>query len=108
VYEGSARAREAIVAAAQGMISGEIDLLDGCRLIVQWRAALNGVDAELPALDLVTGIESELDTFPVGPARQEWDTAVLARQDERKAEYLQGVRGTLLEACATLIAAWGS
>ena len=48
----------------RGMLSGEIDLLDGCRLLIRYREELQRVAPDEYAI--IAGVESETDDLPLG------------------------------------------
>jgi hypothetical protein len=94
-------ARLAIIATATKMLAGEMDLIEGCRTILRYRDQLTErLDALFVTLE---GIESETDDFPVGTVRDAWDPSALNMKDMKKAEYLRGAKGPLLEACREII-----
>jgi len=94
-----------IVAVAQGMLDGDIDLVAGCRKLVSLHRQAGNPDD--PAISTIVGIESETEEFPVGAAREFWAEADLARKDEELFQYLELARPILIEACREILKATG-
>jgi len=94
-------ARRTALEIACGMRDGRIQLIDGCRSLVQLRA-----DADIPpskALDVVVAVESETDDYPVGSGRSGYAPELLARLDAEVSKYLSDMRPVLMEACREII-----
>jgi hypothetical protein len=86
---------------AEKMLAGEVELVDGCRRLVQ-RLRSAGL-ADDPDAITIFGIESETDHLPAGAERNNWDPAILAAKDRERDEYLDRVRSKLLAACRAII-----
>src|SRR5262249_792538 len=94
-------ARQAIIQTAHGMVNGTVPLIEGCRMLVQLRSA-----AEIhsnPTFDVLVGIESETDDYPVGSHRSEYAPAFLARKDAEVSGYLESNGPAILSACRDII-----
>ena len=76
------QSRSKLIAVANDVVSGNIDLIDGVRQICNLRFAVADPDDEifLP----LRGVESETEEFPGGNERQLWSADALARFDQRK------------------------
>jgi hypothetical protein len=85
---------------AARMLSGELDLIDGCRRLVQLHRQLGSPEHE--AILTIIGIESETDDLPVGPERAQWAASALLEKDRQRDEYLAQVRAPLREALQQL------
>jgi hypothetical protein len=99
-------ARWEIITTARQMLSGEVDLVEGCRAILKYRNQL--VDPMDSLFLTLEGVESETDDFPTGRAREAWDPEALHGKDQEKEEYLRRARAALLEACKRIISALGN
>ena len=100
--------RQRIASIAATMITGHVDLLEGCRAIVQLRWNLSEPDSTDPDLLYLLAVEDELEDVPAGDVRQRWAPEALAEKDRRKAEYLSRARGEILRSCQVLTAKWGA
>ncbi len=90
-----------IAAVAQGMLCGDIGIVDGCRQLVRLYCRLDeGVD-ELFAL--IVAVESETEDLPLGEARSQWSEEALSRKDAEVNAYIGQVREVVLEACEALV-----
>jgi len=97
--------RRDVIAIAQRVLSGELDPLLGCRLMVRGhRHLLESID---PSLVTLVGIESETDHLPLGNERVEWDTTALAAKDKEKVQYLSVYGNDIVTACRFLVSALG-
>jgi hypothetical protein len=78
----------------------------GCKQII---GPLNrlGVRHEKPFLT-ITGVESELDEFPIVPEERElWNRQALARKDAELAPWLPQIQESVFEACRAVIKRFG-
>jgi len=95
------RAREVVDIAAR-MLSGEIELIEGCRLINDLRWDLDA-DGHSRHFDEFVAFEQQAFSFPSREARKLWNAEYLAELD-REAEALLAERGPRLrKACEELI-----
>jgi hypothetical protein len=94
-------AKLAIIACARKMLAGEMDLIDGCHTILSYRGQLGGRMGAL--FEVLEGVDSETDDFPVGATRSGWDADALRRKDQERAEYLRRAKAPVLKACKTII-----
>jgi hypothetical protein len=91
------QAKIRILAMVRGMLSGGINIIDGCDRIAT--LALQ-VDSHWDdKLRLFGDVASECDEFPRGSARQEWEPHALARMDLELARRADRIRDRVLSAC---------
>ena len=90
-----------IAAVAQGMLSGEVGIVEGCRRLVQLSSRLDEGDDGLFAP--IVAVESETEDLPLGEARSLWSAEALASKDREVSVYLGQVGETVLEVCRTLV-----
>jgi len=89
------------------MIAGQVDLLAGCRAIVQLRWSLAEPDSLEPDLLYLLTVEDELEDVPLGDVRQHWSPEALASKDQKKSDYLARAREEILRSCHVLNIKWG-
>ena len=99
--------RQRIAEVAATMISGQMDLLAGCRAIVQLRWSLTEPDSLDPDLLYLLSVEDELEDVPLGDVRQRWSPEALASKDQKKSDYLDRAREEILRSCHALNIKWG-
>jgi hypothetical protein len=92
-------ARETVLLACRNMLSGQLDLIKGCRIVVSNHRLLDIADD--PAIIALVGIESETDDFP--DEFDNWETEAAKRVLAEKSRYLERVKDVLLESCAEII-----
>ena len=85
---------------AEQMLNGELELLEGCRKLVQLHSRSGAPDDD--AIITVIGIESETDDLPAGRDRERWAPDVLAEKDRQRDEYMARVRDPLMAALRSL------
>ncbi|MGH8138725.1 MAG: hypothetical protein ACREVV_11095 [Steroidobacteraceae bacterium] len=98
--------RDAVVATAEALIARTLGIVEATHRFV-------GLAAELAALDdedflYFVGLDSQSDTFPIGPERQQWSAAALEREDLARRKYEEAVYGTAVLHCRNLIAKYSS
>ncbi len=103
----AASEKQEIASLALSIVGGELDVLEGCRRIVDLRGSLGESEANDPDLLVIVGVESELDDVPSGATRELWAPDALAARDAERDEYLSAVRPELLRACQSIAARWG-
>jgi hypothetical protein len=97
-----ADAKGEVIRLATALVRGEIEMAEGCRLLVSCFG-----DAQLrhdPDALLIIGFDSETDHFPVGPQRVHWNPTVLATKDAERLDYNAKAGPRLLAACRRLLA----
>lgn len=99
--------RKQIASVAAKMVQKNMELLNGCRTVVQLRGSLSEADGSDPDLLVLVAVESELEDVPTGPSRECWAPGVLAQKDEEAARYFQAVRDDVIRACQALVEKWG-
>jgi hypothetical protein len=100
--------RSRIAGIAETMIAGKVDLLEGCRAIVQLRWSLSKPDSMDPDLLYLLAVEDDLEDVPAGDVRQRWAPEALAEKDRKKAEHLGRAKEEILRSCQALTAKWGA
>ncbi len=102
--DSGSRVRQQIVTTASGVLTGEVEIIEGCRRLVVLAAQ---AEDQLPSsFSVIRGVESETDDHPVGQARLQYSPHTLAAADRSVAAYIEGARPLILEACNDLIVAW--
>ncbi len=89
-----------ILATLRGMLSGRINVVDGCDCITTMASQLDAPWDD--KLRIFEGIMSECDQFPRRSVRHEWERDALARKDLEMAQYADRIRETVLSACHEL------
>jgi hypothetical protein len=97
-------ARTELVAVADAMLKGELQLIEGCRRICSLRQKVE--DPENPAFLSIRGVESETDHFPLGDMRRQYASDYLAKADEEMNRYMTDAREDILAACREVIRAF--
>lgn len=90
-----------VLMVARRMLDGDLDLIEGCRLLVHHLREV-GIAREPDALTIL-GIESETDHLPIGDERARWHPAALAQKDRERDEYVDRVRPELMDACRSIV-----
>jgi hypothetical protein len=97
-----ASVRKRVVETARSMLNGDLNFLEGARILVDLRhkAAVRDDDSDFMAF---VAIDSEIDDLPIGSVRQYWPQDVLEKLEPeyRKAEAWAKEFGSL--ACESLI-----
>jgi len=86
-----------IVSVAKKMLSGDMGIVEGSRLI----NGVSGRDDDL--LDIFMLIASETEDFPVGDLRSLWEKGALERIERRTEAYIDQLRDEVLKTCEMLI-----
>lgn len=81
---------------ADAVIGENIDPIEACRKLVDLYEP--GLYPE-EILMAMKGIESETDDFPIGSARQTWDSSSLREKDREKEIYLADHGSIILDLC---------
>jgi hypothetical protein len=90
-----------IIEVAIKIINDDIDLLGGCRTLVNLERYLEDSPDEFLIL---RGIDSETDIFPIDQTeREQWNQDSLLRLDQEKNEYTSLVKDEIIEACKKII-----
>jgi hypothetical protein len=96
--------KQELVKAAKRILAGDLDPLEGCRLIVRIEQLLPKTYRDDPDLLTLVAIESETDHFAMGEARSYWTSSALEEQDRGRAAYVAKNGDVLRSACRNLIA----
>jgi len=99
--EQVAEKRRELVAVANSMLAGEMNLIDGVRQICALRFAVE--DPENEVFLAIRGVESETDTFPLGSMRANCSLGYLERMDSEMQRYLSEAQGDILQACQEIV-----
>lgn len=90
---------------AEGVLSGEIELVPGCRAVQRPLVALGlRMDEEFT---IFIGVDSEADEFPFGDERNLWSVEALRRADAKLKSFDTHYRPLVAHACQKLIARLG-
>jgi hypothetical protein len=90
-----------IVTTLKLILSGGIDPIEGCRLLVLHAEVLEKVAA--PEFLVIAGVESETDDLPLGEERARWSKEALGAKDREKEAYLREVHAELRIACEAIL-----
>lgn len=91
-----------VIQALRAMQDGRLDLVEGCRIVTKALTRMKEGFSTSGAAATIFGVESETDTFPIGPERDHWDPAAVARADAERSAYVDTIRERLLAACSEL------
>jgi hypothetical protein len=96
-----------VASLAAAIVAGRAPLVGSTQRMAKllYQLGLREVD---PAVRAFAAIRSETVHLPLGPERQYWEPAALARKDEEIAEKEAWARGFGLEACRQLVERFGS
>lgn len=86
---------------ASDVLDGNVDIITGCRTMLNLRPRIAGVSDE--SWDVISAIASETDDIPMGEVRNMWDTAALATKDAEAAEYMERARPAAREAFGEIV-----
>ncbi len=89
--------RAELVAVVEAMIREKLDLIEGVRQLSRLRFATKNPDDSV--FNLIIGIDSETDHFPVGQFRDLCAASYLKRADRDMDRYLGRVKEELLATC---------
>lgn len=94
-------AKNKIVEVAQKIILGELNIIEGSRIITSLVANnnLSKVELYFP----FEAVDSETDHLPFGQVRDECSSAYLARIDREIEAYIKETKSVIIEACKVLI-----
>lgn len=102
--EAEDQARAEVVAAAQAILSGELGIIEGARVLSSLSSRLVDSWATDPEFQVFGVLDTETDHLPVGRVREFWDPAALAEKDAIVQGIEAGSRAEVEEACRRLIA----
>lgn len=92
--------RQQIAAIANQILIGAMHPIEGCRLLLRLENSAGMTPTT--AFDVIRGIESETDDYPIGPMRQNYSATLLAQYDADIDRYVSEIREPLEEACKEL------
>lgn len=93
--------RAELIAVANAMLDGKMDLIEGVRKICSLRFAVGDPDNDV--FMPIRAIESETDHSPLGEMRSRCAPDYLRRMDAEMQRYLSDARQDILEACKEII-----
>ena len=93
--------REELAGVARKMLSGEMKLIEGIRLICSLRNLID--DPENDVFLPIRGIDSETDHFPIGSERSNWTTASLKKMDDEMENYIADAKDDILRLCREIL-----
>ena len=97
----TASKRTELVAVAEAMIDGKMNLIEGVRKITALRHDVENADD--PVFMPIRAIESETDHFPISAARAHYASDFLRRRDEELERYVADAKEDILTACREII-----
>lgn len=93
--------RAELIAVANAMLDGKMDLIEGARKICSLRFAVGDPDNDV--FMPIRAIESETDHFPLGEMRSRCAADYLRRTDAEMRRYLLDAQQDILKACNEII-----
>ncbi len=93
--------RNELIAVANAMLDGEINLIEGVRKICSLRHAIG--DPENDVFMPIRAIESETDHFPIGELRKQCSDDYLQRVDNEMQRYLAEAKEYIFTVCQEII-----
>ena len=90
-----------LIAVANAMLDGKMDLIKGVRKICSLRFAVGDPDNDV--FMPIRAIESETDHFPLGEVRSRCTPDYLRRMNAEVQHYLSNARQDILEACKEIV-----
>ena len=98
--------KKKIVDLAQRIVTGQVEILLGCREIV---APINellskGYDENKELLNFFKGVDSESDDLPLGAERKRWNEDALKEKDKIRDKYSSDIKNEVIKNCQELIA----
>jgi hypothetical protein len=89
-----------IVKCVDDLLAGRVGVIAASRILFPLEHEVRGTDD--PDFVTFTGIYSESDALPVGPERERWSAAALAREDPKIADFEARCRETAFSAARRL------
>lgn len=98
--------REQIISIAQQMMLGQLHLIEGSRLICQFRRNISIPDLDDPIYDVFIMVNYETHDIPVRqPEENKYYSSLINRAHKMIEEYAQLMQPVILRACKDLISA---
>ena len=95
-----------VVRTARQMLSGELGIIEGSRLLRPLAVDL-GLDDGDPDFNEFVVVDSDTDHLPIGPVRRYWAKEALEEKDRERERYEEQVRSAVMAACDVLVARFG-
>ncbi len=89
------------IAAAERLMTGQVGLIEASRSLTLFQSLFDD-DAE-HLFQPFAVIDRQTAALPIGPVRQEWESAALARKDIEIQRYEESQRAVAIQACGALI-----
>ncbi len=90
-----------LISVASAMIDGRLNLIEGVREINRLRfGSINPDDA---VFNVIRGVDSETDHFPIGKLRTHCTEGYLSRADRELESYLDIMKSKLLVTCKEIL-----
>jgi hypothetical protein len=103
----SAWAQREVVRCAKAILSGELQLFAGCRVIAGLASDVVPSWFDDPDFVQFGAVASETDDLPLGEARTHWSKDYLAEADGKAAVYEVQVAPAILDACRNIVSRFG-
>jgi hypothetical protein len=97
---------DSVVDTANALIARSIGVVEATHRFMELAAELDALDDE--DFSYFLGLDSESDGFPVGAARELWNTKALQREDVARQKYEESVYADAVAHCRSLIAKYTS
>jgi hypothetical protein len=95
-------AKREIVKTATLVITGELDLVRGCRKLSQLSGSIHPLNGNI--FNTIIGFESETDDYPLDEVRDTYERTYLEKLDRELLEYSNRMRVNILNACQRIVA----
>ena len=100
-------ARLEAVRRAKAILSGDLDILEGCVALAEVADGVVPLWLDDPDFVVFGAVASECDGIPLGAARQQWQGEALARVNATAQEYSARVRAEVLCSCGNIVSRFG-
>ena len=95
-------AKRELVKTATQVITGELDLVRGCRKLSQLSGSIQPFNRDI--FNPIIGFESETDDYPLDEVRDTYERIYLSKLDRELLEYSDQMRTNILNACQRIVA----
>jgi hypothetical protein len=98
-------AKRNILRLANKMLDGEMELIEGCRLIANLALYISDEQTGYPdeLLFPFIAVASDTDHLPTGSCRAHYDKDYLNELDKERQKYIEEARNDIMEACREVI-----
>jgi hypothetical protein len=98
--------KQRIIEISKAIISGQVEIPEGCIAICRERRTLDAHLRDSDELLPFISLDSDLDSYPLGEARREWNEKLLEEKDRELGAMIDRARPQIIEACWTLLRKW--